>query len=318
MTLKHRGILRLGFVRLAVDDLDRSHAFLMNALGLVEHRVGTDTDGVERCYYRTWREGQAFSYVLEQGAPGMVEVGFQVRAEDDLYEAAERVGKAGVGVSWAEEGRVLADLGISISFVVPSGPQLRLYSDALVTGPAVGYVSPHWNVPRALRATTAPMNLGHVGFTTPDVEAVVGFLCGVLDFGTSEVITTDDESRVLSALVFRNNYGQDLAVFPGRDVRLHHVAFLQYDEATILRDVTWLREAGAVIDPWGPTRQSYGRTMSVHFKDPSGIRYELFAGGRFSELHPSFEPVRWTESNLDKALSFYDETANPDFLLPCL
>jgi len=318
MTLKHRGILRLGFVRLAVEDLDKTHAFLCDALGLVEHRAGTDSDGVERRYYRTWREGHAFSYVIERGAPRLVEIGFQVRDEDDLSEAAARIEETGVAVTWSGEDKVLADLGVSIAFVVPSGPQLRLYSDTLVTGPAVGYDSPHWNVPRSLRATAAPMNLGHVGFTTPDVETVVEFLNDTLDFGTSELITTDDESRVLSALVFRSNYGQDLAIFPGSEVRLHHVAFLQYDEATVLRDVTWMLEAGAQIDPWGPTRQSYGRTMSVHFKDPNGIRYELFAGGRFSELHPSFKPVHWTESNLDKALSFYDKTPNPEFLLPCL
>ncbi|MGX1163572.1 catechol 2,3-dioxygenase [Arthrobacter sp. SLBN-100] len=318
MTLKHRGILRLGYVRLAVDDLDAARAFARDDLGLVEHRTGIDPDGVERSYLRTWREGYAFSYVLERGTPGLVEIGLQVREQDDLHEAADRVEQTGVTVDWAGQDKVLLDLGASISFTVPAGPQLRLYSEALVTGPVVGYNSPHWNVPKQLRATSAPMNLGHVGFTTPDTEAVVNFLTVVLDFGVSELITTDDGEQTLSALLFRSNYGQDLAIFPGSEPRLHHVAFLQYDDATILRDVTWMREAGAEIDLWGPTRQSYGRTMSVHFKDPCGIRYELFAGGRFSELHPAFQPVRWTESNLDKALSFYDSIDNPDFLKPCL
>lgn len=318
MTLKHRGILRLGYVRLAVADLEAASAFARDAVGLIEHRSGRDPDGVERTYLRTWREGHAFSYVLERGTPRLVEVGLQVREEEDLQAAAGRVEHSGVTVDWAGENKVLVDLGVSVSFTVPSGPQLRMYSDAVVTGPAVGYESPHWNVPRQLRATPAPMNLGHVGFTTPDTEAVIGFLTGVLDFGVSELITTDDGERTLSALLFRSNYGQDLAVFPGSAARLHHVAFLQYDEATVLRDVTWMREAGATIDAWGPTRQSYGRTMSLHFKDPCGIRLELFAGGRFSELHPSFQPVRWTESHLDKALSFYDRTDNPDFLEPSL
>jgi catechol 2,3-dioxygenase len=318
MTLKHRGILRLGYVRVAIEDLDAAVAFARDEIGLVEHRSGTDPDDVERVYLRTWREGHAFSYVLERGAPGLVEIGLQVRDDEDLSSAAERVQQVGVTVDWAGENKVLVDLGASIAFTVPAGPPVRLYSDALVTGPAVGYSSPHWNVPRKLRATTAPMNLSHIGFTSPDPEAVVAFLTDVLDFGVSELITTDDGERTLSALLFRSNYGQDLAVFPGQEARLHHIAFMQTDEATILRDVTWMLEAGAKIDPWGPTRQSYGRTMSLHFKDACGIRYELFAGGRFSELHPSFQPVRWTESNLDKALSYYDKTENPDFLEPCL
>jgi catechol 2,3-dioxygenase len=311
MTLKHRGILRLGYVRLAIEDLDAAASFAKEDLGLVEHRAGADPDGVERVYLRTWHEGYAFSYVLERGTPGLVEIGLQVRDDDDLKAAASRVEEAGVAVEWAGEDKVLVDLG-------PSGPTLRLFSDALVTGPSVGYQSPHWNVPKALRATPAPVNLGHIGITSPAPETVIAFLTGVLDFGVSELITTDDGERTLSALLFRSNYGQDIAVFPGQEPRLHHVAFMQSDEATILRDVTWLLEAGARIDAWGPTRQSYGRTMSVHFKDACGIRYELFAGGRFSELHPAFQPVRWTESNLDKALSYYDKTENPDFLEPSL
>jgi catechol 2,3-dioxygenase len=56
----------------------------------------------------------------------------------------------------------------------------------------------------------------------------------------------------------------------------------------------------------------------VHFHDPCGIRYELCAGGRFSELHPQFQPVRWTESNLPKALAFYDNVENKEFLTPSL
>lgn len=318
MTLRHTGILRLGYVRVAVDDLETATAFARDSIGLVEHHTGVDEDGTERSYLRTWREFHAFSYVLERGTPGLIEVGFQVRDDEDMESAAARVEQAGVTVEWAGDGKVLRDLGASLAFTVPAGPRVRLYSDTLVTGSAVGYDSPHWNVPRSLRATPAPMNLGHVGITSPDPAAVVSFLVDVLDFGVSELITTDDGSETLSALLFRTNYGQDIAVFPGQEARLHHVAFMQTDEATILRDVTWLLESGAKIDHWGPTRQSYGRTMSLHFKDEAGIRYELFAGGRFSELHPAFKPVRWTESHLDQALSFYDRTDNPTFLEPCL
>lgn len=318
MTLKHTGILRLGYVRVALEDIETAAAFAKDDLGLVEHRSGLDPDGVERVYLRTWREGYAFSYVMERGEPGLVEIGFQVREDEDLQAAAARVEQAGVTVEWAGGDKILAGMGASVAFTVPSGPVFRLFSDALVTGPSVGYESPHWNVPKSLRSTPAPMNLGHVGITSPAPEAVVQFMTEVLDFGVSELITTDDGESTLSALMFRSNYGQDIAVFPGQEARLHHVAFMQTDEATILRDVTWLLEAGARIDAWGPTRQSYGRTMSLHFKDTSGIRYELFAGGRFSELHPGFQPVRWTESNLDKALSFYDKTENPDFLEPSL
>lgn len=318
MALKHRGILRLGHVRVSIEDFDSARSFAIGSLGLIEHRCGVDDDGVERSYLRTWRDPLAYDYVIERGEPRLVEVGFQVRDDADLDSVAQRVRGAGIDVDVDGEGQVLADLGPSISFVVPAGPRLRLFADIAVTGPAPGWKAPHWNIPKVLRGTAAPMNLGHVGFASPDPDAAVTFLSGVLDFGISETISSDDGDRLLSALLFRSNYGQDLAVFPGSRTGLHHVAFLQYDESAVVRDAAWLLEDGARIDAWGPTRQSYGRTMSLHFEDPSGVRLELFAGGRFSELHPEFRPVRWTESNLAKALSFYDRTDNAQFLEPSL
>ncbi|WP_342661407.1 VOC family protein [Rhodococcus ruber] len=247
-----------------------------------------------------------------------MEISFQVRDDADLDSAAQRVRDAGVIVETVEKDKVLVDLGRSISFVVPAGPAVRLFADTAVTGPAQGWKAPHWNIPKTLRGTPAPMNLGHVAFCSPDPEVAVTFLTEVLDFGISETISSDDGRKLLSALLYRSNYGQDLAIFPGAQARLHHVAFLQYDESAVVRDAAWLHEDGARIDAWGPTRQSYGRTMSLHFQDPSGTRLELFAGGRFTELHPGFQPVRWTESHLAKALSFYDRAANSDFLEPSL
>nr|ART38817.1 G336 [uncultured bacterium] len=72
------------------------------------------------------------------------------------------------------------------------------------------------------------------------------------------------------------------------------------------------------IDIYGPTRQSYGKTFSLHFHDPFGVRLELCAGGRITEVHPEFEAVRWTESQLGKALSYFDRDLQAAFLQPSL
>lgn len=318
MTLKHTGIHRLGYVRLAMEDLDTARRFALETLGMIEHLPGNGDPDPDRVYLRCWHEAQAYSYILERGMPRLIEIGFQVRDANDLEAATARVRQAEVAVTDEPGDAVLADLGPSISFVAPAGPTLRLFAEQVVPGYAVGAKAPHWNVPRELRATPAPLYLTHVGVTTPDPELVIGFLTQVLDFGVSERITTDDATRVLSALLFRTNNGQDLALFPGESVRLHHVAFAKEDEVDVLRDGSLLREDGVRLDLFGPTRQSYGRTFSLHFFDPCGVRLELCAGGRFSELHPGFQPVTWTESNLARALAFYDDVENKEFLVPSL
>lgn len=316
MGLERYGIHRLGYVRLAVDDVDASREFALCTLGMLEHRPRMAE--ADRCYLRCWHEAQAYSYVLEQGRPRLVEVGFEVRDENDLARIAGRVRASGVDVDEAAEDGVLAGLGESIAFTVPDGPTVRLYYQQDIPGYSVGGTSPDWNVPRRLRAAPAPMYLTHVGITTAKPEAVIAFLTTTLEFGVSEVIESDDGTQTLSALLFRTNNGQDLAVFPGQGAYLHHIAFAKEDEVDILRDGTLLRQDRVQMDKFGPTRQSYGRTFSLHFFDPCGIRYELCAGGRFSELHPQFQPVVWTESNVGKAMSFYDTMDNAEFFAPCL
>jgi catechol 2,3-dioxygenase len=314
MALQHRGIYRLGYVRLAVGDLETAVDFAVKKLGLIVHGNGSG----DRVMLRCWHEAYAYTYVLERGEPRLVEIGFEVRDQEDLHMAATRAGEAGVIVTESPADDPLPDLGPSISFDVPAGPTLRLFFKQLVPGYVGGHKAIDWNVPRELRATPAPRHLAHVAVTSPDPEAVIAFLTEVLDFGVSETVSTDDGSRTLSALLFRTTEGHELAIYPGLERRLHHVAFAKEDEVEILQDGTWLVQDRVRLDVYGPTRQSYGNTFSLFFYDPLGIRYELCSGGRFTELHPDYRPVRWTESNLDRALSFYDDVENKEFLNPSL
>ena len=40
MSLQHRGIHRLGYVRLAVEDLDAARRFALDTLGMIEYDAG--------------------------------------------------------------------------------------------------------------------------------------------------------------------------------------------------------------------------------------------------------------------------------------
>jgi catechol 2,3-dioxygenase len=129
------------------------------------------------------------------------------------------------------------------------------------------------------------------------------------------------DGRLLSALLFRMSKevgGQELALFPGPAGALHHIAFTREDPNDILVAGMYLREAGVDIDRYGPTRQSYGKTFSLHCRDPFGVRLELCAGGRVTEVHSEFEPVVWDEAELGKALSWYDRDLQSAFLEPSL
>lgn len=318
MSLRHDGVLRLGYVRIALGAADPAavRRFYTEVLGLIE-----EAGGDRRLYLRCWHEAFPYSLVIDLDAPaGLVEVGLQVRDDAALERAGERASAAGARVQ-REAAGALAGMGPSTRVLAPGGLVLRLYAELPQVGYVVGFDSPHWVTPRALRATPAPLFLNHVGVTVDDVEAAVGFLTGALDFAVSERLEDSADGALVSALAFRMSKevgGQEIALYRGPAGRLHHVAFTREDPGDLLIDGQYLGEAGVVSEPYGPTWQSYGRTFSLHFRDPFGVRLELCAGGRNLPCHPGLQPVVWDTGELARALSWYDGTLDAGFLEPCL
>ena len=314
MGLKHRGILRIAYVRLGLNDnrLTKSLDFYRDRFGMLESMRDT-----ERAYLRCWHETFQYNLVLEQTPENqLIEIGFQVRDQEDLDQLTQRIEAAGVSVESSTANTPLKGLGNSISFTIPGGQRLRLFAEMEQSGYVTGFESPDWVTPRELRGTAAPMFLNHVGLTSADPTATVKFLTEVLEFTVSEKIVSDDK-QLVSALLFRmcrDVGGQELAIYPGEDNHLHHIAFTKEDPNDILVIGQYLRNDGINIDTYGPTKQSYGNTFSIHFFDCFGIRLELCCGGRTIDAHPEFDSVTWTESELGKALSYHDADVNPGFL----
>lgn len=319
MTLKRRGIARIGYVHIALADrrLEQSRSFYNKQLGLMESAVEPN-----RVYLRCWHEALHHSLVIEERSKNqLVEIGFQVRDQQDLISFTERLKKRKIAVKNHAAGEPLRGIGRSISFVIPGGQRLRLFEHMDQIGYATGYDSPDWVVPKELSASPAPLFLNHVGITVPEPGKTVKFLTQTLGFVVSEKIVANDGKTLLSALLFRMSKdvgGQELAIYQGPEGKLHHIAFSKEDASDILIDGQYLARDRVTIDPYGPTRQSYGKTFSLHFFDPFGVRLELCSGGRITEAHPEFEPVIWTESNLAKALSWYDQDLSENFLAPSI
>ena len=319
MALLHRGIHRLGYAWIAVKDsrLLKTREFYTHELGLLE--TGSEPNRVS---FRCWHEPYKFSLVVDhRDTPALVEIGFHVRDDADLDAFQQKLILAGVMVEAAEANSVLQGLGKSIAFIVPAGPRVRLFSAMHLLGYVTGYEGPDWVAPKGLRNTAAPLNINHVAFTSPDPARASAFFSDVLGFVMSEKVV-DEAGKTISSLLFRmakNVGGQELAIYPGKDVKLHHVAFTKEDASDVMADGYYLRSDGVTMDLLGPLRQPYGNTFSLHFHDRTGIRLELCAGGRMIEVHPEVQPVVWSKDNLREALSYYDDMLVPEeFFLPCV
>jgi catechol 2,3-dioxygenase len=321
--LRPHGILRLGYVRVSLGDADLAAArgFYCDTLGL----VSDPRSSAERSWLRCWHEAQPYSFVIERGGtPRLIEVGFELASADDLARLGQRIAaEGGAGVRSPSE-PALPGMGGSLTCEVPGGLAIRLYVPYAEPGRfLVGHQSPDWVTPRELRATPAPLFLNHVGVNVADPGVAVRFLTRALGFVVSERVEGPD-GEVVSALLFRMSRdagGQELALFKGAKgarAGLHHIAFTKEDCNDILLDGQYLAQANVRIDPLGPTRQPYGKTFSLYFYDPVGLRFELCSGGRITEAHPEFEPVVWSEAVFHRALSFYDEGVHEGFFDACL
>ncbi|RLA10070.1 MAG: hypothetical protein DRQ54_00645 [Gammaproteobacteria bacterium] len=315
MGLQHRGISRIGYVWLRLQDplLKSSRPFYLDQLGMLETFRESN-----RSYLRCWHENFNYNLVLESGNENqLIEVGLQVRDQHDLDHFSQLIQAEGIAVTTDDAGEILAGLGNSISFTIPGGQQLRLYADMTQSGYVTGFESPDWVTPRELRGTAAPMFLNHLALTSADPEVTIDFLTDILGFVISEKIVNDQTGKPLSALLFRMSRevgGQELAIFPGKNGHLHHIAFTKEDPNDIMVTGMYLRERGINIDSYGPTKQAYGNTFSIHFFDQFGVRLELCSGGRLTDTHPEFEPITWDESQLGRAISHYSQELNPEFL----
>lgn len=319
MSLLHRGIHRLGYAWIAVKDsrLLKTREFYTRELGLLE--TGSEP---HRVSFRCWHEPYKFSFVVDhRDTQGLVEIGFHVRDDNDLETFQQKLTAAGVMVDRADANSVLQGLGKSLAFTVPAGPRIRLFATMDLLGYVTGYEGPDWVAPKALRSMAAPLNINHVAFTSPDPAQASAFFSDVLGFLASEKVV-DEAGKTISSLLFRmakNVGGQEVAIYPGKEVRFHHVAFTKEDASDVIADGNYLRSDGVTIDLLGPLRQPYGNTFSLYFYDSNGIRLELCSGGRMTEVHPEIQPVVWSKANLREALSYYDEALVPEeFFLPCV
>ena len=98
---------------------------------------------------------------------------------------------------------------------------------------------------------------------------------------------------------------------PGQDRGLHHFAWWVDDWNAIRDTADTLAYHGVRIET-NPTRHGATRGHCLYFFDPAGNRNEVFTGGYW--VDPDEPAVTWTESEMGRAIFYYDGVVNQRFL----
>lgn len=301
------GVLRPGHAQIRVLDMKEATDFYGNVLGLIE--TGRDSKG--RVYYRTWDERDHSSVILEPSdRAGIDHFAFKVASVEDLERLDSDLRAYGVPTEKIAAGELL-QTGERVRFEIPSGHLIDLYAEKskVQTAQTVNNPPP-WN-PEAERGI-APIRFDHGLLYGPDIEKVQDLFVNVLGFFLTEEILLEDGQTQLAIWLACSNKAHDIAFVRHHEPnKLHHVSFLLDSWEKVLRAADIMSMNKVSID-MGPTRHGVTRGTTIYAFDPSGNRFETFAGGY--QTYPDYETLTWTWDEVGTAVYYHDRQLNPAFL----
>ena len=272
-------VLRVSHVELGVSDLDRSAAFYVGGLGMVETARDDET-----LWLRGLEDRSHHCLVLRRSEAGScLGIGFRVRSAEDLERAAAH---------FEERGALLADgeprgQGRTILARDPFGMPVSFYHrQEQVSRRLQSYDSYHG---------ASVQRLDHVNVYAAELQATHDYYTGELGFRVSEYTETDDSEPQLWAIWgHRKGNVHDLALTNGVGPRLHHIGLWVRGEMDVINACDVLAVSGfAGSLERGPGRHGISNAFFLYLRDPDGHRVELFTGD-YRTLDPDFSPIRWS------------------------
>ncbi len=298
------GVLRLSHAEVRVPDLELALAYYVEVVGLVE--TGRDE---HRAWLKAWDEHQHHSLILVDAPTyGLESVGFKVESAADLDELEVAVRAAGIETHRPGEDELGKGAGEVVRFRAPSGHTVDLVHGM----EQVGNRLPLLNPPVGLDDLTGmhPPRIDHTFLMCEDVDGATAFFREVLGFRLTEQIIADDGYQ-LATFLERSHSTHDVAFLTGPDGGFHHVAFWVDDWNDLRHAADTCAYNGVTVDA-GPTRHGATRGCGLYFFDPAGNRNEVYTGGyRFD---PDDEPTTWTESEMGRAIFYYQGKVNSSFM----
>jgi 3,4-dihydroxyphenylacetate 2,3-dioxygenase len=274
-------VMRTSRVELFVTDLAESRRFYVDLLGFAVTRESDDA-----LHLRAYEDRHDHCLVLRSApAPRVGAIGFRVRTERDLDQAARFYAERGCPTEW----RPADDGARTLRTMDPLGFQIELHHAA---APAELLL---WRYDRHHGAR--PARIDHVNLMVPDVEVALPHYFA-LGFRCSEFIATDPpDEHVVGAWMFRKPDVHDVSFTTSRGPRLHHVGVYVPDAMAILHACDALAAAGfAPGIERGPGRHGVSTAYFVYLRDPDGHRIELVTPDYYTG-DPDLEPVRWSTSD---------------------
>jgi catechol 2,3-dioxygenase-like lactoylglutathione lyase family enzyme len=261
-------VRRIGHATFETPDLERQIAYYTNVLGLTLVEREKDT-----AYLASTLDHH--SVVLRRGgAAACKRLSFQIAPGTDLAEFERQL--SAHGVKSERRSNPAPSIKEFVSFDDPKGTGIDVFTDyeaARQEFQANGIV---------------PQKLGHIAFTTTQIQQLVEFYTKVLGFRVSDWMG--------DFFVFMR-CGPDhhtVNFVQAKGTKMHHIAFELRDWAHVETACDHLSRNDIRL-VWGPGRHGIGHNIFTYHRNPDGQITELFT--ELDQMHDEdlgyFEPRPW-------------------------
>ena len=304
-------LAKLGHIALVTPDLEKSHWFFHDIVGLNEQKREKD-----KIYYRGWGDFEHHTLILIQGEQALLDhIGWKCHKPEHVDYYYKKITDAGITANWVKEGEE-AGLGKAFRFKIPTGQTYEIYYEMERPLAPEGKRSRLKNqVFKSFDHGISPRCIDHVNFNVGDPGESMKWHNEMFGFKSRECIKLDNGFELahwssVTTLV------HDLAIMhdaEGRQNRIHHTAFYLDNFQDVARAADIFRENGIKLDV-APGKHGITQAGFLYAIDPgSGHRLELFSGG-YHIYDPDWETVVWKENELAEGIIWWGPELSPTFL----
>ena len=287
----------LSHVALETPDLEGSLAFFCDAVGLeeVERTGGT-------VYLRAVDEFVHHSLSLtEADDAGVDHIGWQAADPESVDGFEDRLTSAGVEVRRVADGEEPGQ-GAGIRFETPTGHRVEVFYGMASPDAPADRRSRLKNKPYAATTTNpiAPRRIDHVQVWDGDALGLAEWMAEYLDLRVQEHYDLTDGSR-WGTFMSASGVKIEIAIIqdddPDAPPALNHVAY-KVDRGDDLFDAAdAMKERQIPTDGFG--QHSISRGQFLYARDPVSDHTIEFSAGGYLVFDPEWEPVAWTEDDLE-------------------
>jgi catechol 2,3-dioxygenase len=285
--MSNRLLSQLAHVELVSPRAAETVAFLSDVLGLET----TDEVG-NSVFMRGWGDWLHHSVIVTEGpGPTLEHVGWRTEGPGELQQAAAKLEAAGVGLGWERE---TTGHGPAYRFRGPGGQLQELFweTERYIAPPELRSTFPN-RPQRPVTRGAAARQIDHVTWASVNPYDDAIWYRDHLGFRFMEYSLL--EGHPVIAMITTNERAHDMGLIADRSGqvgRIHHFAFWVDEVDDVHRAADIILESGTPLE-YGPGRHGISESTFLYFREPSGMRVELFSGGYRNYL-PDWEPVCWT------------------------